>query len=84
MSEVSEGKADRTSSEDPDVCVVGSGVAGALVAYSLAKRGHEVVVLEAGRRFDPANRLEQMQEAIRPEGSFNEVWEMGGERDRFT
>ena len=84
MTEALDSQRDRTPSPDADVCVVGSGVAGALVAYSLAKRGYEVVVLEAGRRFDPSNRLEQMQEAIRPERTFEEVWEMGGERDRYT
>ncbi|MDS0300294.1 GMC family oxidoreductase [Halogeometricum sp. S1BR25-6] len=84
MSGKSKGQGGRAPSPDPDVCVVGSGVAGALTAHSLAKRGHEVVILEAGRRFDPSNRTAQMEEAIRPEGSFRDVWEMGGERDRYT
>jgi choline dehydrogenase-like flavoprotein len=66
-----------------DVCVVGAGPAGALVASRLASDGHSVVVLEAGRRFEFEERPRQMEETIRPahEGS---VWEMGGERDAFS
>ena len=75
---------DRTPSDDADVCVVGSGVAGALVAYTLSSRGYDVVVLEAGPRFDPSKRLQQMEDAIRPEGSISDVWDVGGERDRYT
>lgn len=74
----------RSPSPDADVCVVGSGVAGALVAYRLARRGHDVVMLEAGKRFDPANRLEQMEERLRPHGSPLDVWNMGEPRDRFV
>jgi choline dehydrogenase-like flavoprotein len=66
-----------------DVCVVGAGPAGALVASTLAERGHEVVVLEAGPRFDPDDRINQMERAIRPPFAEADVWEMGGERDRY-
>jgi choline dehydrogenase-like flavoprotein len=37
-----------------DVCVVGSGAAGGVVAMELAKRGASVVVLEAGNWVDPS------------------------------
>ncbi|PYZ02539.1 hypothetical protein C8039_00570 [Halogeometricum sp. wsp3] len=40
---------DRTPTE-ADVCIVGAGPAGAFTAYSLARRGHDVVVLEADER----------------------------------
>src|SRR5215470_15415427 len=33
---------------DCDVCVIGTGVAGALVAFRLAKAGAKVLILEAG------------------------------------
>jgi choline dehydrogenase-like flavoprotein len=75
---------DRTPSDDPDVCVVGAGPAGALVASDLAERGHEVVVLEAGPRFDERDRLERMERSIRPAYGPADVWEMGGERDAYT
>ncbi|GGN89539.1 MULTISPECIES: GMC family oxidoreductase [Haloarcula] len=74
---------DRTPASRADVCVVGAGPAGALVASRLASDGHDVVVLEAGPRFDFAERERRMEAAIRPahDGS---VWDMGGERDAFS
>ncbi|QLG26170.1 GMC family oxidoreductase [Halorarum halophilum] len=75
--------ADRTPSERVDVCVVGSGPAGALVAHRLAEAGHDVVVLEAGERFE-GDRRERMEQAIRPAFGPGSVWDMGGERDAFT
>lgn len=38
-----------------DVVVVGSGAAGATLAYELAARGREVLVLERGRHVDPSD-----------------------------
>ena len=75
---------DRTPSDRADVCVIGAGPAGALLSYSLARRGHDVVVLEAGERFDRADRLARMKRALRPAHDLPEVWEMGGERDAYT
>ena len=72
---------DRRPPDRVDVCVVGSGVAGALVAHSLARRGHEVVVLEAGPRFDPSDRLKRMEIALRPSHDRTDVWDDGGTRD---
>jgi choline dehydrogenase-like flavoprotein len=40
-----------------DAVIVGAGACGSLVAKELASRGFSVVVLEAGRRFDPARDL---------------------------
>jgi choline dehydrogenase-like flavoprotein len=40
-----------------DVVIVGAGACGSLVARELAAHGLAVVVLEAGRRFDPARDL---------------------------
>lgn len=78
------GATDRRPSPRVDVCVIGAGPAGSLVAHSLAKRGHEVVVLEAGPRFDPDDRLGRMERAIRPGHDDLSVWGMGGDRDAFT
>lgn len=44
-----------------DLCVVGSGVAGAILAATAAKRGKSVVIVEAGGRFDRAKRFEQLE-----------------------
>ncbi|WP_135826303.1 GMC family oxidoreductase [Halorussus ruber] len=75
---------DRTPSERADVCVVGAGPAGALVAHRLARRGYDVVVLEAGERFDFEDRKERMERAIRPGRGPLSVWEMGGPRDAYS
>ena len=75
---------DRTPSARADVCVVGAGPAGALAAHRLAARGYEVVILEAGERFDFADRRRRMERAIRPGRDDLSVWEMGGERDAYT
>ncbi|MEQ9023286.1 MAG: GMC family oxidoreductase [Pseudomonadales bacterium] len=36
-----------------DVLVIGSGAGGAMAAYTLTKAGHRVLLLEAGRDYDP-------------------------------
>ena len=71
---------DRSPVTDADVCVIGAGPAGALVADHLAS-AQDVVVLEAGPRFDPGDRVERQERAIRPAFDRPDVWEMGGERD---
>jgi choline dehydrogenase-like flavoprotein len=38
---------------EADVCVIGSGAAGAIIAYRLAEQGRRVVVLERGRYVEP-------------------------------
>jgi choline dehydrogenase-like flavoprotein len=73
----------REPSDRADVCVVGAGPAGAFVASRLASDGHDVVVLEAGPRFDFSSRQERMERAIRP-GDGRDVWEMGGQRDAYS
>lgn len=79
---------DRTPERNADVCIVGAGVAGGLVAYSLAQRGYSVVVLEAGPWIDTSREalLARMETAIRPEHTIRDVWEEGidAERDAFT
>ncbi len=75
---------DRTPGERADVCIVGAGPAGALVAHHLARGGRDVVVLEAGPRFDPGDRTERMERSIRPAYGPESVWKMGGDRDAFS
>lgn len=43
------------TNDEVDVCIIGSGAGGAVAAYALGKAGFSVVVLEAGRRFDPSD-----------------------------
>ncbi|WP_418284913.1 GMC family oxidoreductase [Halorubrum sp. DTA46] len=76
------GTIDRTPT-DADVCVVGAGPAGAMVAYSLAKRGHDVVVLEAGERLTPEDHRRRMELWLRPEFWRGEFW-VDEERDDFS
>jgi len=77
------GTPDRTPVADADVCVVGAGPAGALVADRLAA-DREVVVLDAGPRFDPADRLARQERALRPAHDRPDVWDVGGDRDAHT
>ncbi|WP_254534542.1 GMC family oxidoreductase [Halomarina litorea] len=69
-----------------DVCVVGAGPAGALVAHRLASAGYDVTVLDAGPRFDgeDEDRTERMERALRPAHHPLSVWGMGGERDAYS
>ncbi|WP_075938332.1 GMC oxidoreductase [Halosegnis longus] len=68
---------------DTEVCVVGAGPAGALVANRLASAGHDVTILEAGPRFEERD-TERMEQALRPGLSDLGVWGMGGPRDAFS
>ena len=43
----------KKSSRKVDVCIIGSGSGGGVVAKELAERGFKVLVLEAGQRYDP-------------------------------
>jgi choline dehydrogenase-like flavoprotein len=74
---------DREPSPRADVCVVGSGPAGALVACHLSEAGYDVVILEAGPRFDgPGDeRRDRMETHLRPD--MGNPWEMGGPRDAY-
>lgn len=77
---------DRDSVNDADVCIVGGGIAGGLVAYQLAQQGHDVVILEAGPWMDGTDRHERMEKALRPEHGWDEIWERGIDqtRDKYT
>jgi choline dehydrogenase-like flavoprotein len=43
----------RVETLDTDVCIMGSGAGGAMLAYFLAKAGREVMVVERGRYVEP-------------------------------
>jgi choline dehydrogenase-like flavoprotein len=74
-------QATRRPVADADVCVVGAGPAGAIVAARLASAGHDVVVLDAGPRFDDSERLARQERAIRPAYDRPDVWDGDPERD---
>jgi choline dehydrogenase-like flavoprotein len=58
MSFISAAEADRNAY---DVIVVGSGAAGGQTAYTLTMEGARVLMLEAGRRYEPATETPMMQ-----------------------
>jgi choline dehydrogenase-like flavoprotein len=43
------------TAEPFDVLIVGSGAGGGMAAYELTRRGLKVLLLEAGRDYDPAD-----------------------------
>lgn len=49
---------------EADVCIVGSGAAGAVLAYYLAGRGRDVLVLEKGRYVEPRSFSEDEMEMM--------------------
>jgi hypothetical protein len=49
---------------EADVCIVGSGAAGAILAYELARRGRQVLVLECGQYVEPRSFSEAELEMI--------------------
>jgi choline dehydrogenase-like flavoprotein len=70
-----------SQSEIAEVCIIGGGVAGAIVASELASAGIEVLILEAGPRHDPAKRFEYMRQSLYG----GDPWATDNpERDRFT
>ncbi len=76
-----------------DVIIVGSGAGGGMAAYTMAKAGLKVALLEAGPTYDPAKNVTQMKwpwESVRrgastkfrPFGDFDAAywgWEIDGE-----
>jgi choline dehydrogenase-like flavoprotein len=52
---------------EADVCIVGAGAAGGILAAELSRRGIRAVVLEAGPRHDFARRREYMRRYLRHE-----------------
>jgi len=78
------GTVDRTPVAEADVCIIGSGPAGSLVASRLAEAGHEVVILEAGQRFAFEDRLARQERAIRPTYDRPAVWDGDPERDAHS
>ena len=66
---------------DPDVCIVGAGAAGGVMALELGRRGLDVVVLEAGPRHDFGQRAQYVRRYLRQQNP----WEsrLPGQ-DRYT
>src|SRR3989442_15281881 len=52
---------------DTEVCIVGAGAAGGIMAAELARRGVRVVVLESGPRHDFKQRREYVRRYVKHE-----------------
>jgi choline dehydrogenase-like flavoprotein len=66
---------------DYDVCIIGAGVAGALVAYHLGQAGVKVVMLEAGPRHEVNQRFVYLQRYLAQDNP----WQTDNpERDIYT
>jgi choline dehydrogenase-like flavoprotein len=64
-----------------DVCIIGAGVAGALVAYRLGRAGAKVVILEAGPRHSVQERYAYMQRYL----AHDNPWQSDNPpRDHYT
>jgi choline dehydrogenase-like flavoprotein len=67
--------------EAAEVCIIGGGVAGAMLAFRLSRYGINVLILETGPRHDPQKRFEYMKQALYG----GDPWASNNpERDRFT
>jgi len=70
--------------EEAEVCIVGAGLAGGIMAFELARRGIRVVVLESGPRHDFSRRFEDMRVFLRGENPWRtlppelDVYTLGG------
>lgn len=68
-----------------DVCIVGGGVAGALIAWKLGRAGIRTVILEVGRRYPASEAMARMQRFIagddpwRTDRPARDVFSNGGE-----
>jgi choline dehydrogenase-like flavoprotein len=56
---------DRSASESADVCIVGSGAAGAILAWEMGEQGHTVVLLEKGG-YHPKEDFTQKEDEMIP------------------
>ena len=64
-----------------DVCIIGAGIAGALVAAACTRKGKTVLIIEAGGRFDRAKRFEQLERYLAAGPAWK--WDHSG-RDSYT
>lgn len=67
--------------EDTDVCIIGSGIAGALTAWKLGRAGIRTVILEAGPRHAPEEGGLRMQRFLAGDDPWSSTWP---ERDVFS
>jgi glucose dehydrogenase len=55
------------SVNETQVCIIGAGAAGGILALELAQRDIKVVILESGPRHDPSRRFEYVEQLLRGE-----------------
>src|SRR5262245_25832232 len=66
--------------EEAEVCIIGGGLAGGIMAFELARRGVRVVVLESGPRHDFSRRFEGVRQFLHGENP----WRTPPGMDRYT
>jgi len=67
--------------EETEVCIIGAGLAGGIMAFELARRGIRVLVLESGPRHDFNRRFEGMRQFLQGENPWRTL---PPEMDRYT
>lgn len=70
-----------TNRDIPDVCIVGAGLAGSIIAYELGRSGVKVIILEAGPRHDLKARFSYMEKHLNGENPWTSD---NPQRDAYT
>jgi glucose dehydrogenase len=84
MTDVREGLAPRVVTpgrDGPTVCIIGSGVAGALTAWKLGRAGVRTLILEAGPRYPREEAAQRMQRFMEGDYPWQSNWP---ERDVYS
>lgn len=67
--------------EVADVCIIGAGLVGGLIASELSKKGVQVVILETGQRYPLGDRFQMMKDWL---DHYEYPWKTVESRDLFV